>query len=165
MSLSPVGTCYLFQPSIQLSCVIHCVVIPPPPPGHSFNIHCLLPAIDVFLFFTIMIHHWHALLTITMCRQPWPVYFICLLPPDSLLLHVMSYPTVMYFSPFTCVINPPDVFSNCPHEPVELLIIDSIVYLEHNSVVHHNHELLMVLSTTNMSYELSHCVVHHEHKL
>ena len=63
--LVPVGMCYLFQPSIQLSCVIHCIVIHElatlcltcHPQGHSFNMHCITLAPCYQPLMCIFNHH------------------------------------------------------------------------------------------------------------
>jgi len=89
-SLSPIGMCYLFQPSIQLSCAIHCIAIHGL--GHSashlspprslvqhalHNISAMLPAIDVYFQPSWCVgHHWHALLTITVSSTMTSVFYL-----------------------------------------------------------------------------------------
>ena len=150
------------------------------PHGHSFNMHCITLASCYQSSMCIFNHH-GVLVTIDMLYWQSTCVVnhdqhVCLSPPNSVLLHVMNYPNVMCFSPFTCVIDPPDVLSNHPHEPVELLMVLSTTNINYrqycslgtwviDSVVHHvhcEHELSMVLSlqlccpTTNMT---SACVV------
>jgi len=153
------------------------------PQGRSFNMHCIALApfyhLSMCIFnhhgtpLTCSIDHHYVLSTMT------SIFYLSVTTWQHVITCYELSNCHMFLTVYLCnrVIGPPDVLSNHPHEPVQVIVhklsmvlfttntrywwyyprtwvINGVVVVQViHSIVYHDHTLATVLSITNTSYK------------